>query len=536
MIALHSRWSRRQLLFSGLGCTALGGTELWAATPKDTLVLAQALDDMITLDPAESFEISTGEIMGNAYDRLLRVDPTNPAQLVGDLARSWSVSADGRTYRFELKPDLRFASGNPLGAEDAVFSLQRAVLLDKSPAFILTQLGLKKDSVLQRVVQTGPLSLSIETDRDLAPSLVYNCLTANVASVVDRRQLLSKQTNGDFGHAWLRTQYAGSGPFKILQWRPNELVALERNDQHHSVKAPLARVIVRHVKESTTQRLLLQKGDIDVARNLSPQDLDAVKANPELKLASARRGELMYLAMNQKNPHLAKPEVREALKWLIDYEGIGQTLVRNTAQVHQTFLPAGVLGSSAQKPYRLDVAKARTLLSQAGLSQGFKLTIDMRTVQPYQAITEALQQSLRHVGISLEILPGDGKQTLTRYRSRQHDLYLGSWGMDYWDPHTNADAFARNLDNADAAATKSLAWRNSWQVPDFNRRVEAAVMERDAARRTRLYQDLQGEFLKASPFAILFQVVEVAGLRANVDGLVIGPTSESTHLFNVRKR
>ena len=99
-----------------------------------------------------------------------------------------------------------------------------------------------------------------------------------------------------------------------------------------------------------------------------------------------------------------------------------------------------------------------------------------------------------------------------------------------------ADAFARNTDNADTAATKSLAWRNSWQVPDFNRRVEAAVMERDAARRARLYQDLQGDFLKLSPFAILYQVVEVAGLRANVDGLVIGPTSESTHLFNVRKR
>jgi len=536
MNTFRTHLSRRQLLSTGLGWAACGWSESWAATPKDTLVLAQALDDMITLDPAESFEISTAEIMGNAYDRLLRVDPSNPAQLVGDLARSWSVSGDGRTYRFDLKPNLRFASGNALGAEDVVFSLQRAVLLDKSPAFIHTQLGLKKDSVRQRVVQTGPLSLNIETDRDLAPSLVYNCLTANVASVVDRRLLLSKEVNGDLGHAWLRNQYAGSGPLKILQWRPNELVALERNDQHHSVKAPLTRVVVRHVKESTTQRLLLQKGDIDVARNLSPQDLDAVKALAELKLASARRGELMYLAMNQKNPNLAKPEVREALKWLIDYEGIGQTLVRNTAEVHQAFLPAGVLGASAQRPYRLDVAKARALLARAGWSQGFKLSIDMRTVQPYQAITEALQQSLRQVGITLEILPGDGKQTLTRYRARQHDLYIGSWGMDYWDPHTNADAFARNTDNADTAATKSLAWRNSWQVPDFNRRVEAAVMERDAARRAQLYQDLQGDFLKLSPFAILYQMVEVAGLRANVGGLVIGPTSESTHLFNVRKR
>ncbi|NBQ91873.1 MAG: ABC transporter substrate-binding protein [Betaproteobacteria bacterium] len=530
------RLDRRSFLTGTLCLAGWQSRELWAATPKDTLVLAQALDDMITLDPAESFEISTGEIMGNCYDRLLRVDPSNPSQLMGDIARSWTVAADGRTFQFELRPNLRFASGNPLGAQDVVFSLQRAVLLDKSPAFILTQLGLKKDSVRQRVVQTGPLSLSIQIDRDLASSLVYNCLTANVASVVDRQLLLGKETNGDMGHAWLRTQYAGSGPMKILQWRPNELVAMERNDQHHSVKAPMARVIVRHVKESTTQRLLLQKGDIDVARNLSPQDLDAVKANADLKLASARRGELIYLGMNQKNPHLAKPEVREALKWLIDYDTIGQTIVRHIAEVHQNFLPAGVLGSAAERPYRLDLARARALLAKAGLSQGFKLTIDMRTVQPYQAITEALQQSLRQVGIVLEVIPGDGKQTLTRYRARQHDLYLGSWGMDYWDPHTNADAFARNIDNSDAAATKSLAWRNGWDIPDFSRRVDAAVMERDATKRARQYQDLQADFRKVSPFAILFQVVEVAGLRANVDGFKIGPTGESTHLFNVRKR
>jgi peptide/nickel transport system substrate-binding protein len=313
-------------------------------------------------------------------------------------------------------------------------------------------------------------------------------------------------------------------------------VALERNEQHHRIKAWLSRVIVRHVKESTTQRLLLQKGDIDIARNLSPQDLEAVRANAELKLASARRGELIYLGMNQRNVHLAKPEVREALKWLIDYDTIGQTIVRNIAEVHQNFLPGGVLGAASDRPYRLDVAKARALLAQAGLSQGFKLTIDMRTVQPYQAITEALQQSLRQVGITLEVLPGDGKQTLTRYRARQHDLYIGSWGMDYWDPHTNADAFARNIDNADHAATKSLAWRNGWQAPEFNRRVDAAVMERDPVKRARQYQDLQADFRKVSPFAILFQVVEVAGLRASVDGFTIGATSESTHLFNVRKR
>lgn len=120
------------------------------ATPKDTLVVAWAIDDVITMDPAESFEISAGEIMGNAYDRLVRFDVNDPSKLYGDLAKSWTVSGDGKTFTFELKPDLKFASGNPLSADDVAFSLQRAVLLDKSPAFILTQFGFSKENVRER--------------------------------------------------------------------------------------------------------------------------------------------------------------------------------------------------------------------------------------------------------------------------------------------------------------------------------------------------------------------------------------------------
>src|SRR5512141_1926865 len=127
-----------------------------AATPKDTLVVAWAIEDIITMDPAESFEISAGETMGNSYDRLLRFDVSDPSKLQGDIAKSWTVSPDGRTYAFELKDGLKFASGNPLTAEDVAFSLQRAVLLDKTPAFILTQFGFTKENVKDRIKQTGP--------------------------------------------------------------------------------------------------------------------------------------------------------------------------------------------------------------------------------------------------------------------------------------------------------------------------------------------------------------------------------------------
>jgi peptide/nickel transport system substrate-binding protein len=127
----------------------------------------------------------------------------------------------------------------------------------------------------------------------------------------------------------------------------------------------------------------------------------------------------------------------------------------------------------------------------------------MRTMQPVQGMTEAYQQTLKRAGIELEILPGDGKQTLTKYRARTHDIYIGQWGADYWDPHTNADTFARNPDNSDDAKSKPLAWRNAWDIPELTKKADAAVLERDGAKRKAMYQEIQAEFRKTSPFVML---------------------------------
>src|SRR5262245_36044704 len=187
------------LAVATLATVAVGVPPALSATPKDTLVIVWAIDDIITMDPAESFEISAGEIMGNTYDRLLRFDVSDPSKLMPDVAKTWAVSPDGKTYTFELKDGIKFASGNPLTAEDVAFSLQRAVLLDKTPAFILTQFGLSKDNVKDRIKQTGRLTLTLETDKAYAPTFVLNCLTANVAAIVDKKLVLSKEQNNDLG-------------------------------------------------------------------------------------------------------------------------------------------------------------------------------------------------------------------------------------------------------------------------------------------------------------------------------------------------
>jgi peptide/nickel transport system substrate-binding protein len=356
-----------------------------------------------------------------------------------------------------------------------------------------------------------------------------------VAAIVDKKLVLSKEVNGDLGYGWLKTNYAGSGPLKLREWRANEIVALERNDNYYGEKSKLARVIYRHVKEAATQRLMLEKGDADIARNLSPQDLAALAGNKDIKTTATPKGTVYYLGLNQKNPILAKPEVREAFKWLVDYAAIGDTLIKNIGVIHQNFLPIGLLGASTENPYKLDVAKARALLAKAGYPNGFKVTLDMRTTQPVQGISEAFQQTAKRAGIDIEILPGDGKQTLTKYRARTHDIYIGQWGADYWDPHSNADTFVRNPDNSDSAKSKPLAWRNAWDIPELTKKADAAVLERDAKKRKAMYEEMQAEFRKNSPFVMLYQETEVAAMRSDVKGLKLGPTFDTNYLFKVSK-
>src|SRR5215210_3988484 len=143
-----------------------------AATPKDTLVVAWQLDDLISLDPAEIFEINGAEIAGNTYERLVGYDLKDVSKLHGEVAESWTTSPDGKTLTFKIRQGKKFASGNPLTAEDAVFSLQRAVVLDKSPAFILGQFGLTKDNVKDKIKQTGPFEFTFELDKPYATTFV----------------------------------------------------------------------------------------------------------------------------------------------------------------------------------------------------------------------------------------------------------------------------------------------------------------------------------------------------------------------------
>ena len=518
-----------------LAATVLLAGPALAATPKDTVVMAKQIDDIISLDPAESFEFSGSEVVGNIYERLIAYDLKDVSKLKGELAESWSAGADGKTYTFKMRKGIKFASGNPVTAQDAAYSLQRAVIMNKTPGFILTQFGLTKENVKEKIRATDDQTLVIETGEQVAPTFFYYCLTAVIGGVVDMKTVQAHEKGGDSGNEWLKTNSAGSGPFKLVSWKANDRYILERNDGYHGTKALPKRVVVQHVAEAASQRLLLEKGDVDYARNLTKDQLDAIKGNPKIGVQQGPKGSILYISVNQKNPNLAKPEVREALKYLVDYAAIEENIVRGSYSVHQAFLPKGFLGALTDKPYKFDLAKAKALLAKAGLPGGFSVTMDVRNNPPYTDIAQAVQASFAKAGVKVELIPGDGKQTLTKYRARNHDIYIGEWGPDYQDPHSNAETFSMNVDNTDATKSKTLAWRNSWDIPDMTKLTQSAVKERDAKKREAIYQQIQREHQKTSPFIILFQATEVTAHTKGVEGFVIGPSFENNLYAGIRK-
>ncbi|NNG05377.1 MAG: ABC transporter substrate-binding protein [Inquilinus sp.] len=514
---------------------ALASATAIARTPDDTLVMALKIDDIITLDPAEVFEFSGAEYAAQVYDRLISYDVRDVSRILPGAAESWTISDDGRTFTFKIRDGITFHSGNPLTARDAAFSLRRVVKLDQSPAFILTQLGWNADNVDGLVRALDDRTLQFTTDQSYAPTFVLYLLTAGVGSVVDEKLAMEHEVDGDLGHGWLRTNSAGSGAFKLNAWRPNESLVLDRNDDYWQGSPGFRRAFVRHIPESATQSLLLQNGDIDIARNLTPEQLAVLRGNPAYNVEASPKGAIWYLGLNTRRGPFQNIEVRNALKFLIDYDTIRDTILGGQMVVHQAFLPRGFLGALEETPYSYDPAKARELLAAAGYADGFSITMDTRNNFPVMDMAQAIQASFAEAGIELEIIPGDGSQTLTKYRARNHDIYIGRWGPDYQDPHTNADTFANNPDNSDDAGFKPLAWRNAWDIPALSRQTQAALLERDPARRAEMYLDLQREHQQVSPFVIMFQETEVIASRSDMGGMVWGPSFDDNRYWQGTK-
>jgi peptide/nickel transport system substrate-binding protein len=498
----------------------------FAETPADTLVMAKTIDDIISLDPAEAYEFMGIEVIANTYDRIMRFEPTDITKIVPGVAESYTLSDDGKTFTFKIRAGQKFASGNPVTAADAVFSLQRVVKLDKTPAFLIGQQGWTKENIDAMVKLVDDSTFTITIGEDFAPSLVLSLMSSVVGSVVDMKTAIEHEAAGDMGNGWLKTNSAGSGAYALKSWKASESVALEANPNYRGGMAALKRIIIKHIAEPAAQRLLIEKGDIDIARDLQPDQVAGVTGNKDITVTTIPQAALYYVAMNMKTPEFQNLKVRQAMHYLIDYDGMAGSFLKGKVKVHQTFWPSGFWASLDENQYSFDPAKAKAMLAEAGIKEGIEFALDTPNKAPFNTMAQAVQASMAQGGIKITLVPADEKAVLTKYRARGHQMLIENWGPDYMDPHTNADTFARNTDNSDAPKSKPLAWRNSWDIPELSKKTDAAVRERDEAKRKTMYLELQKQVMDEGPIMIMFQDAVQLTQRANVKGFVMGSSSD----------
>ncbi len=497
--------------------TAKSGRE--AARAANTLIWIADISDMISLDPAVAYEFSDDLIAHNVYETLVHFEGADLMTPKPMLATSWSTTDAGDHWEltFNLRPDAKFASGNPVTADDVVYSFQRVLLLNKSPAFLFTDdAGLKMDSV--KAMDPHAVMISLPKTANLQGFL--SILAFPVAGIVDSQAVESHVSSNDFGSGWLLDHSAGSGSYTIDHWTKESEVLLTANP-NAATQPILGAVLIKHVPEATNRVSQLQRGDADIARNLSPDQIATLNSKSGVSVETGSSLSMIYVGMNVAVKPLDNPDVREALRTAVDYDGIINSLLSGNAEKLQTLIPAGLAGYNADAPFQQDITAAKQLLAKAGQGNGFTLDLLVPTGSApggaaWSDMAAKLQSDWSKIGVTINIKQTTQVELLGSYRAQKGQLVLIFWGPDFPDPDANVTPFTR-------FAAKSIAYRNNWDDPQIAVVAHDAALMTDTAQRMETYKAITDYVLHRGPYGVLYQVREQFGLRSNVKGLAWSP-------------
>ncbi len=509
-----------------LGNTALLGSVLADARPaaaqsaarRGTLVIGLDISDPTSLDPARVYQYSNPLPTHAAYDSLVTFAPGDYITVRPQLATEWAYQPDGKTIRFKLRQGVKFASGNPMTASDMQFGLQRVINIKDQPSQYVGHIA--------KVTAVDPHTLDIELSDASQPILE---VLAAPEFVAQDKALVTQHGGTDAPDAketdkateWLNSNSAGTGPYRLTGWTRNQQIQMARNPNWWGGSAGYERVLIRHMSESAAQLLAIQRGDLDVAFNLLPEQLDSLKDNPNIDVLGETSLDFIYMAVAAApdNPALQNKLARQAIGYAIDYDGIIRSLVGGAAVRPASFLPVGVNGSTEELTreigFREDLPRARRLLADAGLPQGFTFQLAFPNAVtagvPYQSLAQKVQADLARVGIRAELAPMDQVNMRTQFLGGRLNAVLTFWNPPAPD----------NLLWA-AATVDRVARRVHWSVPPdahVRKVIAAAAAERDLAKAAVLWREYQQIMIDQANHFVLIQPVYRVAVRKSVTGL-----------------
>ena len=510
--------NRRFLLFV-LTVLALFVASSAFGAASTTLTVGQGAEP-VELDPQNITDNPSEEVCFQIYEGLVGFDVEDGRlEVAPRLADSWEVSEDGRVWTFHLKKGVVFHSGAPFNAEAVKKNFDRLLTgkYKRSSLFtpFLSEVKVVDDATVQFL-----LSMSF------GPFLHTMCHTA--AIIID-------PTSIDSG-VEIKNNPSGTGPFKFKSWQKGDRITLEAFDKYREGKPAMETVVFMSIPDDNARTMMLETGEIDIAERISAFEVERLKKDQNIALTIQPGMRVMYIAMNNLDPTLKDPKVRQAINYAVNREAICRNILKGYARPIDSPMAYAVNGYAPVEGYKYDPQKARALLAEAGWKDtdgdripkkgGKRLELNLWSPNgryPMDLKTaEAVQGYLHEIGIDAKLSTMDWAAFLaaTSVKPEENKSQLFLMG---WSPSTgDSDWVLRPLFHTKQWIPEG-GNRSFYSDTEVDRYVDIGMTENDPEKRKAAYLEAQKLIIADAPWLTLYVLDNVNGRRSNVKGLVESP-------------
>jgi oligopeptide transport system substrate-binding protein len=493
------------------------------ATAAENALRRSSTGEPQTLDPQLWVYGQDGNLAQDMFQGLTTLDAA--AQTVPGQAASWTVSADGRVYRFTLHRGLRWSDGAALTSADFVYSLRRMF----DPATASPSAALLYVIRNAREVNTGRLPISALgiSAPDSATVVIELSHPAPylLELLVHRAFPVPRHVIEKHGRDWTRAgRLVSNGAFTLGEWRPGQHVRLVRNPRFHAAEqVKLDAVYHIPIEDPKVAVTRYRAGELDVVVTLPSEMIDALRRDFGRQLRLVQQIGLEYLAFNTQRAPLNDPRVRRALSMSIDRDLLGAKVLRAGELAAYCIVPPGVVGypmrgcaDFGQWTQARRGAEARRLLDAAGIGPANPLTLRMRynNTDTQRRLSLALAAMWQTLGVRTVLLSGDMKAHQQALAQGDFDVARASWYAEDRD----AASFLRLLDSRVPGLNVSR-----YRDAEFDRQLDLADESVDPVRRAAAMRGAEARAMESQPIAPLYWYVSRRLISPSVRGWVDNP-------------
>jgi peptide/nickel transport system substrate-binding protein len=502
---------------SVVGLSACSGSSSSSATSAHSTSFIVGAGGIDNLDPVQFKTVAAYTVDANVYASLLKQKfvPHN-GYLKGttdtkpSLAKSVSTSADGKTVTFTLRNGLKFANGDPITADDVVYSLKRALSDAGYTSALAPYMGIKDGSAV-----SAASASTVQIKLAHPSALIKRFIAFQVFGVLDKSKAMAHKGSGKWATDYFSQHATSSGPYKIASREKGKQITLKQNPNYYAagdVKA--SSVTIKNIPNANQQYLALKNGAIDVALGLTPELVAKAKKNPNLKVYDLPTSYIHYLGMNNKDKVLSNTLVRRAISYAIPYHALTSKVMHGFARTAygpvSAGMPTAINKAGTKLAYPTDITKAKELLAKAGV-KNLHLTLSVRASNG-SAVKSAtfIQSALAKIGIGVHINKLTDPKYDTKLNHKQLQMFIASWYSWGNDPFYQMDFLLHC-----GSATNAANYCNDKVDKD----IEQGIVTTNHAKRVSLSHDAQKRVIADAPWAFLYTSDVLIATRKGVAGI-----------------